>query len=198
MANREKSNPCDRLRAERKKRYATAIMAAEAFGWTKSTYVSHENGTREISRDAAERYAKAFRVKAGWLLYGETAPPAEKSGVVRMGGIIGAGQEVWPDNDYEEIESSLAGDVVEAFRVSGDSMRPVARDGDLLFFGRARTPKNLIGRECIVELEDGRRFFKILRRSHVAGRFDLESYNADPIEGVAVVRAGELLAIRRA
>lgn len=37
----------------------------------KDLLISNENGNRDISRKAAEKYAKAFGVSAGWILYGE-------------------------------------------------------------------------------------------------------------------------------
>lgn len=61
--------PADALRRARIKRgYATAADAARAFGWNTVTYTSHENGTRGIKIDAAERYAKAFNIDVGQLL----------------------------------------------------------------------------------------------------------------------------------
>lgn len=35
-----------------------------------NTLISHENGNREISRKAAEKYGRIFGVDPGWLLYG--------------------------------------------------------------------------------------------------------------------------------
>lgn len=61
--------PADALRRARIKRgYATAADAARAFGWNVVTYTSHENGTRGIKIDAAERYSKAFNIELGQLL----------------------------------------------------------------------------------------------------------------------------------
>ena len=126
------AEPHERLKQARLKRgYTTAREAAIAFGWNINTYSSHENGNRPLSRQAAERYARPIGVSAGWLLYGEKAAAKTETTAVRMGGVIGAGQEVWPDGDYEEIESTLAEGAVEAFRVKGDSMLPVAREGDV-------------------------------------------------------------------
>ncbi len=51
-----------------------------------NTLISNENGNRDISRKAAEKYARIFGVTAGWLLYGEdvtavTAQPAKIGGI---------------------------------------------------------------------------------------------------------------------
>mgnify|MGYP001310902491 CR=1 FL=1 len=62
--------PCDRLRELRERAgFDTAADAARRFGWNENTYRSHENGARDISRKAAAKYAKAFGVAAGDILY---------------------------------------------------------------------------------------------------------------------------------
>ena len=48
--------------------YSTASSAAAAFGWTPSTYLGHENGSRGLRADAAKRYARAFGVSWAWLM----------------------------------------------------------------------------------------------------------------------------------
>lgn len=59
----------DRLkRARIAKGFTTATSAARAYGWTESTYIHHENGTRKITPDAAKRYAKYLGVSAADLL----------------------------------------------------------------------------------------------------------------------------------
>lgn len=42
--------------------------AARSLGWNIPTYISHENGTRPLTRNAAARYAEGFNVSPGWLL----------------------------------------------------------------------------------------------------------------------------------
>lgn len=66
----------ERLRwaRERHGRYPTPTEAARAFGWTVSTYLGHENGDRNPSRQAAKRYARAYRVRWEWLLDNEGPP----------------------------------------------------------------------------------------------------------------------------
>ena len=39
-----------------------------------NTLISNENGNREISRKAAEKYGAAFGVDPGWILYGSNSP----------------------------------------------------------------------------------------------------------------------------
>jgi phage repressor protein C with HTH and peptisase S24 domain len=61
-------------KAERLKRaridagFESAQEAAEAFSWNPPAYRHHENGTRGFGADAAKKYGRAFKVRAGWLL----------------------------------------------------------------------------------------------------------------------------------
>ncbi len=64
--------PDARLRQIRKSRgFATAAEAARFFGWNENSYKSHESGVRSLSKKAAAKYASAFHVAVGWLLFGE-------------------------------------------------------------------------------------------------------------------------------
>lgn len=67
-----------RLREARMaKGYPSAAAAAQAFGWTTSTYTSHENGTRGFGVDEAKRYGRALGKNPGWLLALDKVQPAE-------------------------------------------------------------------------------------------------------------------------
>lgn len=61
----------------------TASEAARYFGWTKSTYIAHENGQNEFDTEQAAIYGKAFKVAPEWLLLGvepvsKTAPGIDR------------------------------------------------------------------------------------------------------------------------
>lgn len=52
----------------------SAAAAATAFGWAKSTYRTHEDGSRTIGQDDAEKYARAFssrgpKITSDMILY---------------------------------------------------------------------------------------------------------------------------------
>lgn len=51
--------------------YRSASEAAKAIGLSVATYIAHENGHRGLTVQSAERYAKHFNVRSGWLLTGE-------------------------------------------------------------------------------------------------------------------------------
>jgi len=69
--------PKDRLKLAREKAgFANPTDAAKAHReLNKNTLISNENGNRDISRKAAEKYALVFGVDAGWILYGEGKGP---------------------------------------------------------------------------------------------------------------------------
>lgn len=93
------NNRSERLREARQRAgYASATEAAEAFGWGVAGYRHHENGTRSFGLDAAKKYARAFRVKPGWLLGmdgvdGSAPSPNTPNSVLIVGGSVAAG--VW-------------------------------------------------------------------------------------------------------
>lgn len=66
----------DRLRyLRRKANYATAAEFARAYGLNATTYRAHENGTRDVPREAAIRYSRIFGGDAlGFLLMGGAEP----------------------------------------------------------------------------------------------------------------------------
>lgn len=67
----------DRLRSARKQaKFPSARAAAIRFGWPQSTYAAHENGQNNFDARVAQTYARAFKVRASWLLTGENAPEA--------------------------------------------------------------------------------------------------------------------------
>lgn len=70
-----------RLKAARKAAgYETASEAAEALGMKGPSYTHHENCTRDYSPASAAKYARKFKVKPEWLLYGKGAGPTGEAG----------------------------------------------------------------------------------------------------------------------
>lgn len=194
MTEREPgSGPAERLRRARMKAgFASATDAARAHGWAAPTYLAHENGGRGVPLTRARAYARAFGVSPAWLLTGEGDLRAATAPLV---GHVGAGAEIFAIDDHamgaalEEVEAppNIDRDVV-AVQVRGDSMYPVYWDGDLLFYGRSGDliDTRCLNRECVVRLVDGRTLLKVLRRGTHPGFYRLESYNAPPMEQVAV------------
>lgn len=185
--------------------FSSARKAAERHGWKISTYSAHENGQNQYGEGEAKTYSRAFKVNSGWLLTGEGERDRKGVSRVRIAkavGYIGAGAEVTPFNDHEtgdgleeaEIPAGVPSDAALAI-VRGNSMYPRYFDNEYLFYARnGATPEDLINRECVVKLTDGRAFVKILRRGRSKGLFTLESWNDAPIEDKAVEWAAPVLA----
>lgn len=72
------TDAAERLRIARLRAgFETAKDAAEAMGFAVSTYLAHENGSRGYPAKKAEIYARKFKVREQWLLYGVGEGPGE-------------------------------------------------------------------------------------------------------------------------
>ncbi len=189
----DRPEPAKRLEQARIRRgFSTAKAACKFFGWSYNTYAQHENGTRGIGR-AADTYARAFRVSAAWLLTGiGTDGPTDQ---VELMGFVGAGQEVY---QFDEGGAGMvdappgATSSTVAVEVRGDSMLPLYDDGTILYYSRQLPPEEMIGRRCIIRLEDDRVLVKSLRRGAGPGLWTLVSLNAPDIEDVTVTWAAPI------
>lgn len=123
---------------------------------------------------------------------------------VPLVGYVGAGELYYPDplagpwGTIERVDAPPgAGADTVAVRVRGSSMVPVYRDGDLLYLRRHNdwVPDQCLGRDCVVELVDGRCYVKRLERRDSTWR--LVSYSAEPIEAVDIKWAQPILWVRR-
>jgi phage repressor protein C with HTH and peptisase S24 domain len=147
------------------------------------------------------RYISVDEMLAIEEITGFPAPverPARKAQAV---GYVGAGSEVYPIDDHEQgagldevdIPPGVPEDAVLVI-VRGDSMYPRYFDNEYLFYMRdSRPPGDFVGRECVVKLDDGRIFVKVLRRG-ANGFFNLESWNGPMIENKSVEWAAPVLA----
>lgn len=94
------STPAERLKQARiRAGFKSATAAAKAFGWTESTYLGHENGSRGLPVDAAQRYGRAFRVPWEFLLSGATRVSAAEYGTPIVGTLGFAGEPILPRDD---------------------------------------------------------------------------------------------------
>lgn len=174
-----------RLRQARiDKGFETAAAAADAFGWSRNTYASNENGNAPFSYRRAKEYAAAFGVSAEWL-YDAAGPMhgAAVTGLVPVIGHVGAN----PDGtvlfahgqDPAELAPIPPGgtDRARALKVVGHSMRGVADQGALIYFEDQRTPPtpDMLGHVVVVETDTDEVLVKRLLRGSRPDRFDLES-----------------------
>lgn len=194
--------PYERLRDARiKAGYDNATDAAKAYSLGVSTYISHENGTRGLKPDVAERYAKAFRVPAEWLLYGKgrkPVAPLETPKTVPLVGYVGAGAETRFFDGQGELDDVTAPggatDETVAVEVRGESLGPLF-DRWLVFYDDVRRPitSDLIGRLCVVGLNDGRILIKQIKKARGGKLFHLLSNTEPPILDVEIEWAARVI-----
>jgi transcriptional regulator with XRE-family HTH domain len=157
-----------------------------------------ETGQRRLKAGDMERLAAALGVAPGDLL------PAQASAVPVVGR-VGAGAEIIPIDDHAKGEGlyevecprGLDPKATVAVEVVGDSMAPAIMEGWVLFYDRAPepAPSAVVGKLCVVKLEDGRVLVKQLRRGPERGRFNLVSLNGPMIEDVALEWAAPVKAM---
>jgi phage repressor protein C with HTH and peptisase S24 domain len=138
------------------------------------------------------RLAAALNTDERWITYGGAGGPS----TLPVMGHVGAAAEVFPfDSDtLDEIEAPFgAPPDTRALIVRGDSMMPELNDGDfVLYRDKAQRVEDLVGKRCVVRLDDGRVLVKRLRRGTTYGTFTLDSTNAAPIEDVMVIQAAKV------
>jgi phage repressor protein C with HTH and peptisase S24 domain len=148
----------------------------------------------EIERGAVRSTKAIYKIAAALAVpvhFLDPAIPVSQNGVtlVPVVGYVGAGAEIFTIDDHqkgaglEEVEAPAGanGSSVVALRVRGNSMYPAYKDGDLIFYEQKFDGDfvELVNKDCIIHLEDGRTFLKELRRTD--GAYWLYSFNADPI-----------------
>jgi transcriptional regulator with XRE-family HTH domain len=114
-------------------------------------------------------------------------------------GYVGAGAEMI---SYSEGHGEF--DMVEAPRGSSENTVAVEIRGDslgegfsgwLAFYDKVMSPptENLIGRMCVVGLDDGRVLVKRLHKGQIPGRYNLHAVVGPPIYDVTVTWAAKVL-----
>ena len=160
-----------------------------------TTLYSYLDGKSQSLKGATEqRIAEAFGVPVSVLF----TPRSDLKREVGVWGKIGARADIYPLSDYSEApmyEVDLPPGVdpdqdYVAFEIEGFSMPP-AEPGWIVIFRRVEVmPEDLINSACLLDIADGRRLFKRLRRGYTPGRYNLESWDGSPlIEDVEVLKA---------
>lgn len=146
------------------------------------------------------KLAPILGTSASWLIEGAGA---EESVEVPLMGYVGAGAEIEPDfeqtppDGLDQISFPFpVPDDMIAFEVRGDSMLPVYKSGHVIvcFKEQKRPLEAFYGEEVAVRTTDGRRFIKTVMRGS-DGLVNLLSWNAAPIENVALEWIGEIFAV---
>jgi SOS-response transcriptional repressor LexA len=137
MLHTEKMEKHERLRDARiDAGFNSASDAARSLGIRASTYIHHENGTRDFSDTDALKYGRRFGAAPEWLTFGTGSREFQITDSLAVRGEVRAG--AWLEVDGEqETNSSIAvaadhryrGQRQYALRVVGTSMNKVARPG---------------------------------------------------------------------
>jgi repressor LexA len=192
----------NRLRELRKALGLTLNDVASAAGTSNQQLGMLERGERRLTIEWMQKLAPVLGVEPKDLL-----PDAGQPRFIPVVGYVGAGAQIFSIDDHEkgggleEVEAPIPGlpQSTVAVQVRGRSMEPAFYPGDLIFYDRQDSGDftHLSGKECIVRLNDGRTFVKIMRRLPDGGWY-LHSNNDDPILGIGIEWAAKVKLIVRA
>lgn len=114
---------------------------------------------------------------------------------------VGAGQAIYPfddgGDDYIEAPADLGSEALAAV-IRGDSMYPRYDDGNIIMWTRHLPPQEMLNKEAVVALADGRILVKIITRGSAPGLWTLTSFNAAPIIDQVVEWAAPIEWVKRA
>lgn len=104
----------DRLRKARKAAgFRSASEAARSLGVSPSTYIHHENGTRDFDEVAAALYARRYHVAMAWLMLGDGEMDNEELASQRA---EEAKKKIAEDLEYDEARAAIPREVRERQR----------------------------------------------------------------------------------
>lgn len=116
-------------------------------------------------------------------------------------GYVGAGAEMVlyseGQGEFDTVEAPRGSSIgTVAVEIRGDSLGE-GFSGWLAFYDQVMTPptENLIGRMCVVGLEDGRVLVKRLYKGQIKGKYNLLAVVGPPIYDVSVTWAAKVLHI---
>ena len=183
------------LRALREARGWSQEVSATAFGTTRNQYVKLENGSRRLSDKWIDRAALAYGIDPGDIVRGERL-------MVPIAGYVSAGSEMQlygegQGGHGEAPAPEGSSERTVAVEIRGESLGPFF-DGWLVFFDDVRSPitDDLIGKLCVVGLDDGRVLIKRLIRSRSAPHlFHLYGQFGDPLLDVPVKWAAQVKSV---
>lgn len=172
------------MKSLREKKKITQPQLAKLAGTSQPQILRLENGERKMTKEWAEKIAPHLGITPQELLFSEPI-----TGDIEIVGMVGAdteGERIYGHGQngigwIEPVPGSTEKTV--AVIVRGNSMRPYAFDGSIIFFDDRRDPvsDDMLGEVVIVGLSDDRILLKRLLRANIPdkGFFNLESYNGD-------------------
>jgi hypothetical protein len=201
----------ERLRSARGRFFRSARAAAKAMDIPVATYGAHERaetpGGRDYGPNEAERYGRRFKVRPEWLLTGRgpnpevireepvfeaEAPDLSAPPTVKVKGYVGAGAQAHfyavSQGDLDEVPAPDGSTKdTAAVEIRGDSLGSLF-DRWIVFYDEVRRPvtSDLMGKLCIVGLDDDRVLIKKIRPGARKGIYRLLSEHEGPIENAVV------------
>lgn len=174
-----------RLRALRQTQGISQVELARRIGRHQTVIGPYERDEYEPSREVVEKLAVALETSPEYLYFGRSPQQTAIAVAGRFGG--GGLLEDATQAGLVNLRDSL----LVGYRVGDDSMAPVLRPGQLILAlsAAAAEPGDLLGRDTLAELGDGRVLVRRLMPGVEHGRFDLVAYNAHPLPSVAVRHA---------
>ncbi|HTI78943.1 MAG TPA: helix-turn-helix domain-containing protein [Acetobacteraceae bacterium] len=200
----------DRLRQLREDRgFVKLAPTARMIGVNPVTMTHHEKGLREITRQAAELYARFFNVPAGFILFGDDLPGetlVDIVGQIEAGGNIRT-MQTGEDVRRVAIPTGMSARQVNgaprptlvAFEVTCDSLYPTYFRGDVVIVARDQgpiLPLSVNERECIVTTASGDVKLGIIR-SEGEDYYSIIGPHAPPLFHVRLQSAAPVLQIHR-
>jgi transcriptional regulator with XRE-family HTH domain len=180
MDDRPMANQIKTLREAKgwlQKDVADAIAAEQGYPATVQEISRLETEKIRLTADWILRLAKVFEVSPTEILL---PPGKERRLTVPLVGYIGVGRaysweaSVGPWQPIETVEAPPDGDGTIALMVRGAALKPVYRDGDLIYVTRppSETPASelseLVGEECVVQTRGGLAYLGTIEE-HVSG-----------------------------
>lgn len=181
-----------RLRALRMAKGLSQIELARAVGRHQTAIGPYERDEYAPPLEIIERIARVLDTTPEYLSFGRTTGRTEISvvGRVRPGGEI----DLTP---VAGAPRAMRGDALTGYVVDDDSMAPVFRSGQIVLVARAATEPwtALIGRDAVVQLDDGRELLRRILPGPNAERAILQAYAAPALVGVAIASARGVLGV---
>lgn len=139
-----------------------------------------------------QKIAEHLRVQLPDVSAGKSTPVPTSLVIVSH---VGAGDAIYPENaPFDEVDLPPgASEGVFGLIIRGNSQFPRFLDGEIIICRAVDDPMSLLKKEAVVDLVDGRRLLKRIESKTAGNKFTLESWNADPIKGVQIERAAEIL-----
>ncbi len=186
-----------RVREFRKLRKMTIEKLAELSGVSVSQVSRIETGERNWSVDSLPKIAKALGVDVLDLIDASKAwTDVPIFGSVGQDGAIRA----FPNGQNASTARVPAayGDVI-ALTISGMSQYPRYNEGDVLACAEASyDASQCLNRECVVTLDMGTAFLRIVQAGFEPGTYNLTSHNQPPMLNMKIVACRPVLYVGRA